>query len=134
MDIKIQKIHLHPHLRFSVFLLMTRFFAKTSCWMLALKYFKPRNTVSGRGFCALRVFGQGSFLPRAFFHWHLSCRIGDCWKCHHGVIREGEFAKGASSPGSVMLEALDLGTFGRGCKVPCNLSKRSKYVETKTEF
>ena len=38
--------------------------------------------------------------------------------------------KGASNPGVVVQRALAPEHFGSGCAVPCELSKRSKCVET----
>ena len=36
----------------------------------------------------------------------------------------------ASNPGAVVPGALVPGEFGSGCALPCEISKRSKYVET----
>ena len=45
-------------------------------------------------------------------------------------MKEGEFTKGASHLGAVVLGELVLGAFGSGCTVMCKLSKWSKCVET----
>ena len=124
---------------FTSFYLWQICFAGTCCLMLSLKVFKQENTVSGRnflwvrgrgeGFFASNVFGRGSFLPRAFFHRHLSFHFGDCWRLCHGLICEGDFAKATYNPGVVVTEAFVLGAFESGCVVTCEIYKRSKYVE-----
>ena len=107
--------------------------------MLSLKVFKQVNTVSGRnclwvrgrgeGFLASNVFGRGSFLPRAFFHRHLSFHFKDCWRLCHGLLRDEYFAKGVPNMGVVVPEELMLGAFGIGCTVSFKVSKWSKYME-----
>ena len=83
----------------------------------------------GGGICASSVFGRRYFFLRALFHRHLSCCVGDCWRCLHRIIREGDSSKGGSN-----LWALAPVEFGSGCAVTCEISKRSKCVETIPHF
>ena len=78
----------------------------------------------------LERFGQGSFLPRDYFHRNLLCCVIDCQISFYCLIWEAAFLKGASNLGKFVLGLLTLGEFGSGCAVPCDLSKRSKCVET----
>ena len=78
----------------------------------------------------LENFFVDPFFLEIFLHRHLSCRVGHCRRRRHGLIWEGYFAKGESNMGAVLLEALSPGAFGSGCAVPCEVSKRSKCVET----
>ena len=114
-----------PHLCFSFFLSMTYFLSGTCCRTLALKTFKPGNTVCGGGVFTSRIFGWGYFLSRGFYHRHPSCRVRDYWRHRHILICEEQFAKVVYNLG-----ALAPGTFGSGCAVPCEHYKWFKYVET----
>ena len=88
----------------------------------------PGGTVYGGGVLSSSVFGWGSFLPKAFFHRQLLCRIRDCQRRRHSLIWEGYFVKGVSYPVAVVTGELVPGAFGSGCAVLCELSKRSKYM------
>ena len=82
----------------------------------------------------LESFWPGILFSKGIFFAHF-CRVasdtvGDCWRRRHVLTREGDFEKGASNPGAVVPGVLVQGAFGRGCTVLCNISKRSKCVET----
>ena len=69
---------------------------------------------------------------RIDFHCHLSFCVEDCWRLRHDLITEVEFKKRKSNQGEVVPGALAPGDSGSGCTVTCEISKRSKFVETIT--
>ena len=73
----------------------------------------PRGLFPGGAFLPWLFFARDPFC-QGIFHGQLSCHVGDCWRLRHGLIREGEFSKGASNSGAVVLGALVPGPFGKG--------------------
>ena len=134
---KKDKTNLHqlPHLRFYVFLLMTRLFRQnlsSDACSESVQAGKCRfwGGLFTRGGCLLLdSFWSGIIFDKGVFHRHLSRCVRDCQRLRHSLIWEGDFAKGASNPGEVVPRALAPGVSGSGCTVPCDLSKRSKCVE-----